>query len=168
MPMFFTRTHKFQSPVGREELKNRLIGKHVRIHNLDFEVFEQHSELRIIPHAERVNSIKTLPITHVQLREKGNGTEVVITSKMRKIDAGGPQLILIFCAFLLIASGILWYVGGEKTITYTMLSIGILIFVAFLFRMQMGYFDYVRKVRGYVRSRGKESASEMNMPMAAM
>lgn len=166
--MFFTRTHKYHFPIPKEELKNRLIGKHVKIHNLDFEVYEKDAMLSIIPHAEQENAIKTLPITNVDLRETPKGTTVIISSHLRKLDAGGPFLVVIFCIFLFITSFVLLYVGGEKMITYTMLSIGLVIFSIFCVRMQMGYFDYVRKVRAYVKSKGAPVAAEMNMPVAAM
>src|SRR3954465_4576136 len=165
--MFFTRTHKYSFSISKEDLKNRLIGKHVRIHDLDFEVMEKGSGLTIIPHAEQVNAIKTLPITTVDMKEEGNQTKVTITSKMRKIDSGGPQLIVIFCAFLFIASFILLYVGGEKPITYTMLGIALFILTIFSLRMQTGYFDYVRKVRAYVKNRATGVAAETNAPLSA-
>lgn len=160
--MFFTRTQKYNFPISKEELKQRLIGKHVRIHDLDFEVLDNDGQLAIIPHAEKVNSLKTLPITTIDLISEGNQTKVTITSRMRKIDSGGPQLLVIFCTFMFIASFALLYVGGEKPITYTMLSLGAVIFSVFSFRMQTGYFDYIRKVRAYVKSRAlgtQESAS---------
>ncbi|MES2702787.1 MAG: hypothetical protein V4649_09120 [Bacteroidota bacterium] len=136
----------------------------MKIHNLDFEVLEDGSSLSIIPHAEQVNAIKTLPFTTVDLREEANGTKVVIRSKMRKLDSGGPQLIVIFTAFLLIASFSLLYVGGEKTITYTMLSIAMFILVVFSYRMQIGYFDYVRKIRQYVKNRAEGVSSDPQQP----
>ena len=60
--MFFTRTHEFSINIPKDEFKNRLIGKHVKIHNLDFEVIESEYTLTIIPHAEQVTEIKTLPV----------------------------------------------------------------------------------------------------------
>src|ERR1700748_2141026 len=116
--MFFTRTRSFHSSVPKEDFKNRLIGNHVQIHDLDFEVTEKDHLLRIIPHAEQVNAIKTLPITHVDVKQAGGKTNVVVTSKMRKFDAGGPMLIMLFCFFLFLASITLLYVGGEPSITY--------------------------------------------------
>ncbi len=149
--MLFTRTQRYHSSIPKEVFISRLIGNHVRIHNLDFEVFEKGNSLRIIPHAEQVDSIKTLPITHIDLKNEGDKTDVVITSNMRKLDSGGPLLIVIFCTFLLLASFILLYVGGQLQITYSLLGMSAFIFTVFYVRMQMGYFDYVRKIRDHVK-----------------
>jgi hypothetical protein len=154
----FTRTTRYHFPITKAELKSRLIGKHLKIHNLDFEVFENGGYLTIAPHAEQINTIKTLPVTNVELVEEGNGTKAIITSKMRKLDSGGPQLVVIFCSFLFIASFILLYVGDEKLITFTLLSIGSIILAIFSLRMQTGYFDYVRKVRAYVKDRASSES----------
>jgi hypothetical protein len=156
--MFFTRTHKYHSSVRKEEFKNNLIGKHVKIHNLDFEVFEKDNQLRIIPHAEQINDIKTLPITQVDLKEEGNKTKVIITSKMRKFDSGGPQLVVIFCGFLLGAAVTFQYLSGDKLVTYILLGVDAFVFTLFCVRMQMGYFDYIRKIRAYIKSKGEEIA----------
>ncbi len=164
--MFFTRTHTYHFSIPKEELKNRLIGKHVKIHNLDFEVLESENKLRIMPHAEQVNTIKTLPVTSVTMTQDGSKTKVVIKSKMRQLDSGGPYLVMIFCSFLLIASGILLQVGGDQGITYTLLGAGIGIFSIFWIRMEMGYFDYVRKIRTYVKEKANPSFSEANMSVA--
>ena len=151
--MFFTRTQRFRSSLPKEDFKNRLIGNHVKIHDLDFEVTEKDHLLRIIPHAEQVNAIKTLPITHVDVKQAGDKTNVVVTSKMRRFDLGGPLLVVLFCTFMFLASVVLLYVGGEPSITYTLLSISILIFSIFWVRLEMGYFDYVRKIRAHVKSK---------------
>jgi hypothetical protein len=161
--MFFKRTHRYLSSLPKDVFKKQLNGNHVKIHDLDFEVLEKGHALSIIPHAERVDSIKTLPITHVDIKAEGNKTKVVITSKMRKIDSGGPQLVLIFCAFMFAASFILFYVGGEKMITYTLLGISSLTFIIFYVRMQMGYFDYVRKINTYIKSKLEVSDTSLGM-----
>lgn len=158
--MFFTRTHRYKFSIPKEDLKNRLIGKHVQIHNLDFEVLEKDQTLRIIPHAEQVDAIKTLPITDVDIKEEGGKTNVVITSRMRKLDMGGPMLVIIFCGFLFGASIVLFFAAPkELQITYTLLGMGLFTFIVFTIRMQMGYFDYVRKIRAYIKSRGEAVAS---------
>ena len=152
--MIFSRTYRYQSSMRPDDIKGRLVGKHVKVHNMDFEVSEKDRMLRIIPHAEEENEIKTLPITHVELTGKGDKTQVVISAKMRKIDSGGPLLIVIFCLFLLIASGATFYFGKNEylTYTYTLGSIGALILLVFWLRMERGYFDYVRKIRDYIKN----------------
>lgn len=148
----FTRTHKYQSSTAREELRNRLVGHHVKIHNMDFEVYEKEQSLRIIPHAEQEEGIKTLPITKVEMKQDGDKMKVVVTSKMRRLDAGGPMLIMLFCSFLVLAAAILPLVGGEPRVAYILLGIATGILTLFFVRMQRGYFDYVRKIQSYVES----------------
>ena len=128
----------------------------MKVHDLDFEVSEKGQTLRIIPHAEEVESVKTLPITHVDFRGRGNKTQIVISSKMRRIDKGGPMLVVIFCIFLLIAGIIAFSVGSSKDDSYSMyayvlIGIGVLIFAIFWMRMETGYFDYVRKIRNHIK-----------------
>jgi hypothetical protein len=152
--MFFTRTYRYDSAKSADDIKHSLLGKHVRIHNLDFEIFEKDSSLRIIPHAEQETDVKTLPITHIELQGEGEKTKVVISSKMRKIDSGGPMLILIFCAFMLIGSVMFFLFGQTEyaTYTYTLLGTSLFLFSIFWLRMERGYFDYIRKIRDYVKT----------------
>jgi virulence-associated protein VagC len=153
--MFFTRTHRCQLAIQQEDLKNRLIGKHVKIHELDFEVFEDEDQSLIIePHTEQIEEIKTLPTTRVKLTAVGDKTNVVIISKMRTLDSGGPQLIVIFCIFLFISSIVLMVSSKETTLSYIFASLGLVIFTLFCIRLQTGYFDYVRKIRSYVTNKG--------------
>ncbi len=152
--MFFTRTHEFSINIPKDEFKNRLIGKHVKIHNLDFEVIESEYTLTIIPHAEQVTEIKTLPVTILDFKEESGKTKVIIKSRLRELDAGGPQLIMIFCVFLLAASIVLFITSEDLKITFTFLGIFILIFSTFWYRMQTGYFDYVRKIKAYITAKG--------------
>lgn len=159
--MLFTRTFQCKFSIPKEHLRYRLVGNHVKIHNLDFEVLDKENALQIIPHAEQLHTIKTLPITHVQLEEDGNKTTVVITSKMRKLDYGGPLLILAFCAFLIVASFVLLYIGDDPLLTYAMWGVSIIIFTLFCIRMQMGYFDYVRKIRGYITFMGDQITTDV-------
>ena len=151
--MIFSRTYRYKSSKNVDDIKRSLVGKHVKVHNLDFEVYENDEVIRIIPHAEQENTIRTLPITHVELKGSGDKTQVVINSKMRKIDSGGPMLIMIFCTFMLVGA-VLFFVFGQSeymTFTYTMLGISLAIFLVFWMRMEAGYFDYVRKIRDYIK-----------------
>jgi hypothetical protein len=151
--MLFTKKHHYHSSLPKEDVINRLTGSHVRIHNFDFEIFEKGKTLRIIPHAEQEEAITTLPITDVEMRENGDKTNVVITSKMRRLDLGGPLLIVAFCCFLLLASFVSVYVDRNRLITWSLFGISTLIFSIFYVRMQMGYYDYVRKISAYVKSK---------------
>jgi len=160
--MFFTRTHNFYLTIPKEDFRNQLIGKHVKIHDLDFEVSGDENALIINPHTEQVNAIKTLPITYIDFKEEGSRTKVVITSEIRKVDAGGPQLIMIFSIFLLVAAVVLFFTSSEIIMTWMFGGISVLLLTVFWLRMQTGYFDYVRKVRDYVKSRGSA------VPMPAM
>lgn len=167
--MLFTRTHKYVFPISKDDLTNRLVGKHVKIHDLDFEVLEKGASLSIIPHAEQVVAIKTLPITRVDLVAEGSKTRAVITFKMRRFDSGGPMLIIIFCTFMLIAAAVLFNVAGEeRTLSYTLVGISAAILVLFSIRMQTGYFDYIRKIRAYVKSKGEQANADANVPMVAL
>lgn len=156
--MLFTRTYRYKSSRSMEDIKSRLLGKHMTVHNMDFEVSENDRMLRIIPHAEEVQALKTLPITHIEMQGKGNQTQLTISSKMRKIDSGGPLLIVIFCTFMLIASLVFFAYGGPQyaQVSYILAGISVAIFILFWIKMESGYFDYIRKIRDYVK---KESVA---------
>lgn len=149
--MIFTRTRKYPLPVSKQDFMNRLAGKHIKIHDLDFEVYDQETLLKIAPHTEYMNVIKTLPITDIDVVKEGNANKVVVTSKIRVIDYGGPLLIMLFCAFLFCSSVILFLLDGEQYITYSLFGASVMVFGLFWFRMQRGYFDYVRKLENFVK-----------------
>lgn len=154
--MFFKRTHSCSSPHTREELKKRLIGDHIKIHNLDFEAIEDNRIISIFPHTEQVTEIKTLPITHVDLQETDGKMKVIITSKIRELDLGGPQLVMILCFLLVIVAVVLFLAFGEDKkhiAAYIVLGVGLFTFIMFWIRMQNGYFDYVRKVKAHIISK---------------
>lgn len=152
--MFFKRTQRYQLPIRKEELLRQLAGNHVSIHGLDFEVYEDGEKVEIAPHAELIKDLKTLPVTdvHIEQRQDGN-TEVVVTSRIRKIDSGGPLLIMLFSAFLMVASVVLLAVGRERLATYFLFGVSTTILTIFWIRMEIGYFDYVRKIQHFVKDR---------------
>lgn len=156
--MIFKRTYRYQSSMPLQEIKNKLIGKHIETHHLDFEISEKNGMLRIIPHAEHEPGVKTLPITHVDLKNKGQSTSLKISSKMRRIDSGGPYLVTIFCFFLLIAAAMFFFLGGPEHTQYVYVlgALGLLILIIFWMKMEKGYFDYVRRIRDYIK---KETAA---------
>lgn len=147
----FTRTHQYKFSVPKELLKYRLVGNHITIHRHDFEVLEDEQLLSIIPVVEEDAKRSTLPITQVELKGDGNKTEMVITSRMKAIEAGAQMLMMLFCGFFLVASLVLLYVGKDPKVTFSFTVISLLIFVFFLIRLQLGYFDYVRRIRAYVK-----------------
>lgn len=155
--MIFSRTYKYVSQASEKDIKGRLLGQHMKVHDMDFEVSEKGRMLKIIPHAEQTTAIKTLPITHVEFEGKDGKTKIKVSTKMRKIDSGGPVLIMVFVVFMIAAALLLYFFGGGKynTYTYTFGIIGIVIFTVFWVRMETGYFDYVRKIRDFVK---KQSA----------
>jgi hypothetical protein len=148
----FTRTFSYQTQISREALKNRLIGNHLNIHNLDFEVMEKSEYLRIVPHAEQVDEIKALPITYVELTENNGRTKVKITSRMRKLDVGAPMLVAILCILLLAASGAL-LLFKEQLFGTLLIILDVLIYATFRLRLERSYFDYVRQIRLYILDR---------------
>jgi predicted cation transporter len=139
--------------MSADQIKDRLVGKHVTVHNLDFEVSEKDHSIKIFPHAEQIKEIKSLPITRVDLKNDGEKTKVVINSKMREIDSGGPTIVIFFCTCMLVGA-LCFYIFGKQEFsifTYSLLAVGIVVFAIFLVRMQTGYYDYVRKIRRYVK-----------------
>jgi cell division protein FtsL len=151
--MLFSRTYKYQSNMEIGDIKSKLLGKHVTVHNLDFEVFEKDRMLKIIPHDEQNDSFKTLPITHIEFNGKGNATQVIVSSKMRKIDKGGPLIVMTFCVFMLVAA-ILFMVLGKSDyeyFTYVLLGLSLGMFALLWIRLESGYFDYIRKLRDYIK-----------------
>jgi hypothetical protein len=162
----FTRTHHYKFPVPKELLKYRLVGSHVTIGNMDFEVVEDdhNQNLSIVPQIddeEDVKGKKTLPITQVELVEDGNKTNIVLTSRIRMIDSGGPIVIMLFCVFLIVASLILLYIGHDPVITITVCAFSLAIFAALMIRMQMGYFDYVRKIHIHLKLTSDQITSDV-------
>lgn len=157
--MFFTRTHRYTTTLTQGDLRQRLVGKHLTIHNLDFEVQDKEEYLKIIPHAEEIEEIKTLPETYVDFATEGSSTKVTIKCKMRKFDSGGPYILLLFCFFMLLFSGILLFTTPQRELSYTLLAIGVGILTIFWVRLEMGYFDYVRKIHGYLKQHLSNQAS---------
>ena len=72
--------------------------------------------------------------------------------------------------FIFIAAFVLRLVdkNGEWTVSLILLGSDLLIFSFFLYRLQTGYFDYVRKVRNYVMDKaGAQSGASAPAAVAA-
>ncbi|MBC7553288.1 MAG: hypothetical protein H7257_04860 [Taibaiella sp.] len=148
----YTRTYSIMSSFSKEDLKHRLAGAHVNIHDLDFEVMEKDGSLRIIPHAEQIDAIKSLPITFVEFDEKGDKTNVKMTSRMRKLDVGAPMLVIILCVLMLLASAGL-FIAHERFFGWVLLAGTVATFIAHRVNLKKNYFDCVKKVQDYVQSK---------------
>lgn len=151
--MLFSRTYRYRTAKPIEEIKSCLLGQHVKVHKMDFEVYEKDRMIKIIPHAENIENLKTLPITHVEFIGKNEKeTQVVVSSKMRKIDKGGPLIIVFFCFFMMLAAVVLATNGPDFSSYYLPLGgIALGVFIIFWVKMETGYFDYVRKIRDFVK-----------------
>lgn len=156
--MFFSRKYKLNSPLSKMDVAKALSSQRLKIRDMDFEISEKENVLKVIPHAEHREGILTLPITHIFINEKGsNGSVLELSSKLRRIDQGVPYLILIFCAFLIVGAGILYWLNPMETFysSIVMVGIGLLVFLIFWIKMEMGYFDYTRKIRDKVQDLAK-------------
>lgn len=152
--MIFDRTYRYSTPLSSEDVRQRLLGKHIQVHHMDFEVTEKERMLKIIPHAEDSEGIKTLPITHIEMQAQGaSGTKIVVSSKPRKIDVGGPYLIVIFCLFCVLGASGFYLINPKESYwpSLSMVGVGVISFVIFWARMETGYFDYTRKIRDFIK-----------------
>lgn len=150
--MLFARSYRLSTSNSVDAIKAALLGKMFKVHNLDFEVYESDNCIKIIPHAEKETDIKTLPITHVDLEGRGDTTNLKVSYKIRKIDQGGPYLLVTFCLFLLIGA-LIFFMYHEQTYSFLMLAICLIVFGVFWVKMQSGYFDYSSKIKNYLKEK---------------
>jgi hypothetical protein len=155
--MLFRRQATFRSKQSPDNLRTKIKGEHLKIHDLDFEIMEKEGILKIIPHTEYAEEkIYTLPITHVTFEDDGSGgSKVRMKSKPRRIDIGGPNLVMVFSLFIFLA-GLGLYVfmqdEGYDVASKILMGIGGLILIFFWYRMSVGYFDYIRKQKKWLKS----------------
>lgn len=151
--MIFRRYYQFQSKQNSEELKKKLLGQHLKVHQLDFEIFDKGDSIKVIPHAEIDDHVHTLPITRLKIKSNGSGCTVRMLSKPRRIDIGGPYLLMIFITFAIIAGVLLYIYGnGQYNLTaYILIGIALAVFIVLWIRMEQGYFDYIRKIKHWVK-----------------
>ncbi len=148
--MLFERSYRLTTSSSVDSIKTKLLGKMFKVRDMDFEVYESDRCIKIIPHAETNRDAKTLPITHVDLEGRGDTTNLKVSYKIRKIDQGGPYLLVIFCVFLLIGA-LAFFFNHEQVISFVMLGFCILLFSGFWIKMQSSYFDYAAKIRQYLQ-----------------
>lgn len=151
--MIFRRYYTFQSKQNSETLKQKLLGQHLKVHSLDFEIFDKGNSIKVIPHAESDDHVHTLPITELKFKPNGTGTTVKMRSKPRRIDIGGPYLLMMFVTFAFAAGLMLYFFGNHDydNAAYILAGIAVVIFLLLYIRMEQGYFDYIRKIKKWVK-----------------
>ena len=153
--MIFGTSHSLQSKLSADEIRKKLQGQHFKVHDLDFEVMEREGILKIIPHTElKEEKIYTLPITHLLLDNEGGVTKIKLKSKPRRIDIGGPNIALIFILFIT-GTGIAIFLADlakYRMASYILMFLGTFLLLIFFFRMNQGYYDYIRKIKVWVKS----------------
>lgn len=150
--MIFRRYYTFQSKANAETLRQKLLGQHLKVHNLDFEIFDKGEVIKVIPHAEADDHVYTLPITSLKIKPNGAGSTIKMLSKPRRIDIGGPYLLMGFVTFAIIAAVLLYFFGDGtyNNTAYILAGIAITVFILLWLRMEQGYFDYIRKIKRWV------------------
>ncbi len=157
--MIFRRSYTFNSNQDADKLKSVFLGKHLSIHNIDFEIFDKDGAVKVIPHAENDESVHTLPITELKFTKQGDKTIIKMKSKPRRIDIGGIQLTLSFSFFLFLAALVVFLTlkNSYSNVSYILFGLSVVIFAAVWFRMEQGYFDYIRKIKNWVSEQLKEN-----------
>lgn len=154
--MIFKRTSIISTSKSVEDIRQSLLGNAVEVHNLKFEFVDKNNMLKIIPKAENDEKLRILPITHLEFNDTQSGvTKIKISSKPRRIDIGGPNLLLVFCFFTIICGLYLFLFRGDamRIASIVMMIIGGVVFAIFWWRMQGGYFDYVKKLNKFVKDK---------------
>jgi hypothetical protein len=151
--MLFRKTNTIKSKHSPEVLRKLLIGNHTTIHGLDFIIKDDNDLIRVVSSLDDSEHIYTLPISRVTFNNTTNGTTIKLSSHPRRIDVGGPYLIIIFVIFAIIA-GILLLVFGEGNYDNTakiMISVAAIIYAILYIRLQIGYYDYIRKIKKWIQ-----------------
>ncbi len=150
--MFFYRYSTINSKKNANALGATFLGQHLKIHDLDFEISEKGGDIKVIPHAENDDHVHTLPITRIRITSKGDQSVIKVRSKPRRIDIGGPYLLMTFISFSLIAAGLLFAFGQGKynSTIYIIAGAAFVMFGLLWLRLEQGYFDYIRKIRKWV------------------
>lgn len=150
--MIFNKTFRFESQSNINDLKEKLVESLINVNNQSFFISPKDNMLRIIPDASKRKELTTLPVTHIKFKKRNdsNKTKVTLFSKPRKIDAGGPYLLVVFCVFLLIAAIVIYAVESNRENIIPALGLvglSLLIMLIFWYRMSRGYYRYVRGIR---------------------
>jgi hypothetical protein len=154
--MLFTRQSQINCTTNIEKINRFLEGKHITIHQIDFEVYNDGDHFKVIPHTENSDQIFTLPITKVFIHSKDNGSIVKLKFTPRQIDIGGPYLLLLFIGFAILAGVmLLWYQTNLQT-AFILIGMALATMAIMWYRMERGYFDYIRKIKKWIKTNIQE------------
>jgi hypothetical protein len=154
--MLFTRQSQINCTANIEKINRFLEGKHITIHQIDFEVYNDGDHFKVIPHTENSDQIFTLPITKVFIHSKDNGSIVKLKFTPRQIDIGGPYLLLLFIGFAMLAGVmLLWYQTNLQT-AFILIGMALATMAIMWYRMERGYFDYIRKIKKWIKTNIQE------------
>jgi|SRR5690606_10913097 len=148
--MIFQKRSRYNTTKDVNYLKEKLTKSSILVRNQSFFIKPKENFLRIIPDAENNQDLTTLPVTHIRFKSLGNDkTQITLLSKPRRIDAGGPYLLVIFCLFLLVAAAVIYLVDPSRSNFIPVLclvGLSALVYIIFWFRMRKGYYSYVRGI----------------------
>ncbi len=156
--MLFDKKYKIPLQVSPEVFKERILGQHFKVHDLDFEVYDHVEDdgiIKIIPHAESVaRTTNTLPITHLSIEKDDSttGEHIEAFFHIRKVDKGLPLFFILLFSGLVIAGIIgINYEALAKT-SKLLLGIGAVGLLITFLKLNRGYYDYIRKIRAWVET----------------
>lgn len=151
----FSRTYQYKFPISKELLKYNLVGNHLSVRHQEFEVVEQDQLLSIQPKNNSGEPApNTVPVIRINLNEDGNKTSLTVSSALPVVDSGGFLVASLFSVFFVLSSVVLFFLVHDPVLTISLCLLSILIFVYFLVRLQLGYFNYMRRIRSYIQATG--------------
>lgn len=149
--MLFVKTHEYDFSIPKDYLIHSLTGTVIKLNDQEFNFVDHGSSLAVIAFDQDIDSLKTFPITKIDLYGDGNKTKAVITSIMSKADAGGPIVMLMLCLFLFLGAFLLLYVSKDMVLTISICILSMCIFIVFLIYMYIYYFYYIRKINTHIK-----------------
>lgn len=151
--MFFNTSSRITSKQNPGQVKSALVGKHFQIKELDFEFKESEGIIKVIPHTENDERSRIVPITHVHLSNGGNGTEIRLSSKPRRIDLGGLYLAVGSIVLLLLIGVYLRMTYPEQSVWVSIgiVAAAVLAFILFRIRLQSSYYGYIGGLKNFIR-----------------
>jgi hypothetical protein len=152
--MFFNTTSRFSSKLKPEQVRNALVGKHVKIKELDFEFKESEGIIKVIPHTENDERSRIVPISHVLVNPKGADTELELKTKPRRIDLGGLYLVVGSIILVIMIAIYLRITYPEQSIwvSISVLVAALIAFLIFRLRLQSSYYGYIGNLRSFIKN----------------